>query len=374
MGKGQSPFPCRRGLKKALVAGMAEKRGGPRHFSKPFIEAGLLLQVLLKHEDRVQDFKAYEHLSSGSTPDPKGLIYCLGLLQDLVKIAPQAELHPQPLRDAMLRLLTNKPLLNTSGHNGAVWCNARAERVNVLLAHLRKLKRSGPNSRCANMLTGLEYTQLADLLKLVQNKPEEGQNALPLENGEVNESHQKKLKKQESPEHQPKKRLKKHNSDVSMDSQGFPSFLKTPDHEKKRDANPSRLLQKRVGQKVHGEDPEHGHLKTAMGVGHLKKCMKRPAAACSLRKPAACIPAAGDTECTGAWHKINRTLSTKPPRAYLCGCKNEGEKPKHIVEVTEKMSIQYVKIIDIIKAALEKDGITKEDARKMRVELCKKYP
>ena len=212
---------------------MAEKRGGPRHFSKPFIEAGLLLQVLLKHEDRVQDFKAYEHLSSGSTPDPKGLIYCLGLLQDLVKIAPQAELHPQPLRDAMLRLLTNKPLLNTSGHNGAVWCNARAERVNVLLAHLRKLKRSGPNSRCANMLTGLEYTQLADLLKLVQNKPEEGQDALPLENGEVNESHQKKLKKQESPEHQPTKRLKKHNSDVSMDSQGFPSFLKTPDHEKK---------------------------------------------------------------------------------------------------------------------------------------------
>lgn len=83
------------------------------------------------------------------------------------------------------------------------------------------------------MLTGLEYTQLADLLKLVQNKPEEGQDALPLENGEVNESHQKKLKKQESPEHQPKKRLKKHNSDVSMDSQGFPSFLKTPDHEKK---------------------------------------------------------------------------------------------------------------------------------------------
>ena len=62
------------------------------------------------------------------------------------------------------------------------------------------------------------------------------------------------------------------------------------------------------------------------------------------------------------------------PRAYLCGCKNEGEKPKHIVEVTEKMSIQYVKVIDIIKAALEKDGITKEDARKMRVELCKKYP
>ena len=125
---------------------------------------------------------------------------------------------------------------------------------------------------------------------------------------------------------------------------------------------------------MHGEDPEHGHLKAAMGVGHLKKCMKRPAAAGSLKRPAACIPAAEDTECTGAWHKITRTLATKPPRAYLCGCKSKGGKPKHIVEVTEKMSKQYVKVIGMIKTALEKDGTTKEEARKMRAELCKKYP
>ena len=352
---------------------MSEKRGGPRHFSKPFIEAGLLLQVFSKHEDRVQDFKAYEFLSSGSTPDPKGLIYCLGLLQDLIKLAPQAELHPQPLRDAMLRLLTNKPQLNTSGHNGAVWCNARADRVNVLMAHLRKLKRSGPNSRCASMLTGLEFTQLADLLKLVQLKPEEGQDALPLGNGETNESPPKKQKKQESQGNPPKKKLKKENSDVSLGSQGFPAFLKTPDHEKKKDTHPSKLLQKRVGQHVHGDDPEHGHLKEAMGVGHLKKCMKKPAATGSLKKPAASIPAADDSGCTGAWYKITRTVPTKPPRAYLCGCKSKGDKPKLIVEVSEKMSRQYVKIIDMIKTALEKDGISKEEARKMRSELCKKY-
>ena len=64
---------------------------------------------------------------------------------------------------------------------------------------------------------------------------------------------------------------------------------------------------------------------------------------------------------------------TKPPRAYLCGCKSKGDKPKLIVEVSEKMSRQYVKIIDMIKTALEKDGISKEEARKMRSELCKKY-
>lgn len=143
-----------------MQKGWLQKRGGPRHVSKPFIEAGLLLQLFSKRGDR-------EFLPSG-WPDQK---------------TPQAELHPQPLRDAMLRLLANKPHLNTSGHNGAVWFNARADRVNLLLAHLRKLKRSGPNSRCASMLTGLEYTQLADLLKLVQCRPEERHDALPLGNG-----------------------------------------------------------------------------------------------------------------------------------------------------------------------------------------------
>ena len=66
--------------------------------------------------------------------------------------------------------------------------------------------------------------------------------------------------------------------------------MKTPDHEKKKGTHPSRLLQKRVGQHVHGDDPEHGHLKEAMGVGHLKKCMKKPAATGSLKKPAASPP------------------------------------------------------------------------------------
>ena len=70
----------------------------------------------------------------------------------------------------------------------------------------------------------------------------------------------------------------------------------------------------------------------------------------------------------------HQDIGHQAPRAYLCGCKSKGGKPKHIVEVTEKMSKQYVKVIDMIKTALEKDGTTKEEARKMRAELCKKYP
>ena len=147
------------------------KRGGPRHFPKPMRESGLLFQVFCKHTELVQNLKAYEHLSSGSTPDPKGMHYCLALVNELLELSPQAELHPQPLRDALLRLLSSKPLLNNTGHAGQVWVHQRADRVNVLLAHIRKLARSGPTARCAGNLTGLEFSQLQDTLKRVQLRP-----------------------------------------------------------------------------------------------------------------------------------------------------------------------------------------------------------
>ena len=64
----------------------------------------------------------------------------------------------------------------------------------------------------------------------------------------------------------------------------------------------------------------------------------------------------------------------KKERAYLCGTKAPGEKQKLIVEVTATMSKQYMLIIEKIKEALENDNISKEEALKMRAELCKKFP
>ena len=343
------------------------KRGGPRHFPKPMVESGLLFQVLSQHSDLVQNCKAYEHLSSGSTPDPRGMHFCLPLVNDLLELSPQAELHPQPLRDALLRLLSNRPLLNNTGHAGQVWVHQRADRVNVILAHVRKLARSGPTARCAGNLTGLEYSQLCDTLKKVQLRPGEPleKGPLPLENGDG-----------EAKEGPAKKKLKKNDSNVSMDSQGFPMMLKTPENEKSS-AKPSRLLQKRVGQSVPQPEPEHENLKKAMGVGHLAKCMKKPAAAGAFKKPAAADafkkPAAA-VQSIAPWHKILKTTPKTKERAYLCGTKAPGEKPKLIVEVTGRMSKQYILIIEKIKEALEKDSISKEEALKMREELCKKFP
>ena len=57
--------------KGALAEGMANK-GGARHFSKPWIEPGLLLTVLTKHQDRVKDFGDYEVISAQGVASPKG--------------------------------------------------------------------------------------------------------------------------------------------------------------------------------------------------------------------------------------------------------------------------------------------------------------
>ena len=171
----------------------------------------------------------------------------------------------------------------------------------------------------------------------------------------------------EAEERPAKKKLKKNDSDVSLDSAGFPMMLKTPENEKKTAANPSRLLQKRVGQSVPQPEPTHENLKKAMGVGHLAKCLKKPAASGAFKRPAAAVKS------TGAWHKIYKT-TPKKERAYLCGTKAPGEKQKLIVEVTATMSKQYMLIIEKIKEALENDNISKEEALKMRAELCKKFP
>ena len=172
-----------------------------------------------------------------------------------------------------------------------MWVHQRADRVNVLLAHIRK-----PTARCAGNLTGLEFSQLQDTLKKVQLRPGEPlqKGALPLGNGD-----------DEAEERPAKKKLKKNDSDMSLASRGFPMMLKTPENEKNTAANPSRLLQKRVGQSVPQPEPTHENLKKAMGVGHLAKCLKKPAASGAFKKPAAAVKS------TGAWHTIYKTTPKK---------------------------------------------------------------
>ena len=73
------------------------------------------------------------------------------------------------------------------------------------------------------------------------------------------------------------------------------------------------------------------------------------------------------------WLSINKTKAKKPERAYLCGTQTIGEKSRLSVEVSRAKGSKYNMIIDKIKAALEKDQLSKEEAKALKEELCNKY-
>jgi hypothetical protein len=140
--KGSFTNLCGRGtFGKGMVS-----RGGSRHRSKPYIESGLLIKVLLKHEDILVNFKGYESCSRNSGADPKGLIYCLDLVNDLLDLEASAEIHPARLRQGLLHILTQKPSLKNTCQSGSLWVHMRSERLNVLLFHIRRLAQKWANT------------------------------------------------------------------------------------------------------------------------------------------------------------------------------------------------------------------------------------
>lgn len=332
------------------------------------IESGLLYEVLSRHEDVVKDFRSYETITSQGAADPQGLLHCIDFLNDVLDLAPQCELHPQPLRNALLRQLTTNPALNQSQHNGSVWVRQRAERVSVLLSHVRRMARQGTNGRCTAQLTSNQLRKLTNTLQKVDLKENivEGKAMPPLENGES------------SP---PAKKLKKNDSDVSLDSKGWPMVLKTPpaavtpEKVDKTQAQPPRLLQKRARKGELSMPPRtNQELQKAMGMtaANTPKKMKRPAASQKgcMKKPVASLPEADPRP----WVKLHKTSARKPERAYLTGTKDPGGNSRLIVEVSKVRSSQYNLVVDKLKDALQKHHLSKPEALALRDELCKKHP
>ena len=73
----------------------------------------------------------------------KGLVRNMDLWVALGKAEPTAEVAPAPLKQALLSLLTNHTEMNNTKHRGEVWVQLRANRITILLAHVRKVKRDG---------------------------------------------------------------------------------------------------------------------------------------------------------------------------------------------------------------------------------------
>ena len=381
-------------------------KGGARNFVKSFIDPGLLFQALSKHEDLLPEFGLYDRISRNQSIDPKGLVEVLPLLKDLIKVSPSADIHTNPLRSALLKVVCNNPSVNTSKWNGTVWANIRCERIGVLLLHMRRLKSSDEVRKAAAKLTSRDLMQLQEVISLIQFEPEEDA---------------------------PKKRvLKKQVSDVSLDSEGYPRFnspaqkgkgtghqdtlvkgekqtlvkgenqtlvkggtkplLKGKASSAKDSPSPS-FLRRRKGSSVYSPGPSEAaesqspHLAKAMGFTSKSKNgkkrkggkkvkqespLKKPASSAlvgkgmPMKKPAAALGKSAKLP----WKKLRIVFARKPQRGYITGTQEIGGKCKLIVEVSSFRSAQYKRVINTIYERLRDDNLSKAEALQLRSELC----
>ena len=365
-------------------------RGGARHIQKPWVDAGLLHTCFSKHKGLVSNMHAYEHISSGNAPDPKALLSLQALWSGLVALEPSGLIHPQPLRQALLSLLGEFPELNTSKHTGEVWCNLKVERLNCMLAHVRKLGR--PNADIGPVvgkLTSAEYVKLKAGLEQLQLEGLEKPIELPVEKAPA-----EALEKASSSSPQlgeksgkAKRKLTTRSSDVTVDSDGLPHLFKSPDPKTMKrpasaleKAGPAEDLQlvsmQRPGSRLHevmGYGLKRPKAKAKPGKAKAKANQKKPSAQ-SLGKGKAAATGLGKDKSGGRqqWVSINQTNAKMPERSYLQG-KYSGGSKHLIVEVTAKQSPHYMAIIGKIRESLEKDWITKPEALEMKAQLLSKY-
>jgi hypothetical protein len=169
---------------------------------------------------------------------------------------------------------------------------------------------------------------------------------------------------------QDKRTLKKNISAVSVDSDGFPAFLK---HDKMEDDAPCERDPKhrKLGQKVSAEQwsksQEQRQLKMSLGF-ESESVSKRPATA----KDAKTTLTSSSDACV--WVKLSKTVAKSPARSYILGSLEKGQKPKLIVEVSAKRSTRFVWIIDQIMKELQSKHLSKDGALKLRDDLCAKHP
>ena len=385
-------------------------RGGPRHHAKPYVDSGLLYKCLEKHQDLVRNLGPYEIISRSMGLDPKGLVTAMPLWKEILRVEPSGEIHAQPLRNALVKLLSEKPDLNASHQSGQVWANLKVERINCVLTHVRKLGRDKNFTYIAAKLVKEDYLKLLDGLKLLEVPCLEKGGSGPGELLAICDAPalEKAGEAKEEPgvlEKAKKRKLKAQSSEVSMDEQGFPKMFGSPENMKAPAASSSRLLvsKSRPGSRIHSENSS---LRDSMGYG-----LKRPAAASGLEKPQkkaasglekpekkaasglekpqknpasglekpkagkkkpAAREAAPQKETRKPWVKLRQVNPTNPERSYLQG-KHEGGNMHLIIEVTAHRCPQYREVIEKIKAALEKDALTKAEAKQLREELCHKY-
>ena len=148
-------------------------KGGHRQFPKPYIDPGLIFTVLSANKEQVTDLGQYELISSSQAVDHKSLHQNRDLVKGFLKVSPSGEIHAQALKRALLQLLQQDPTINHSKQTGAVFCNLKQERLTTLMCHIRRVARESDWSVAAAKLTSSEFSQLKEVLNMVEIKAPE---------------------------------------------------------------------------------------------------------------------------------------------------------------------------------------------------------
>ena len=353
-------------------------KGGARHETKPWVDVGLLYKCLEKHYEMVADMGSYEHLNSSAAPNAKALLQLKDLWVGLLELSPAGSIHCQPLRQALISLLAEKPDLNQGRHNGGVWANLKIERFNCILTHVRKLGRNrnalGP---AVSQLTKNEYTNLLAGLEKLQLPPEK--KASPKKR-----KAEEDLEKSQVGTVKSKRKLKPRDSEVSMDSKGVPALFNSNSpfgkegqassspFGKEGQASSSSGLKKPAAadSQLASLQRPGSRLFASMGYG-LEKPLPGKAKPKVLKRPSKPLERGTTPGKRQPWEHLCQTDANNPPRSYIQG-NVEGGKKHMIVQVTAHQSENYKGIVGKLRGALEKDSLTKEEALEMRDELLAK--
>ena len=144
--------------------------GGSRRSAPPSsIDEGPLLDAFGRHASLISNMGSYESRSVSDQPCGKGILALAGLVRDIIKISPACLLPIPLIRKALSRLVFQQPTINGTIYNNGLWSNLRQERITCVLNHTRRLRREEERLRqVALKLSSPEFQELQGILSEIK--------------------------------------------------------------------------------------------------------------------------------------------------------------------------------------------------------------
>ena len=355
------------------------------------MDVDILYSIFEKNADGLMNLGAYEGISKAWSVDYGGLVVNHKLLLALVQVCPTCNPHETALRKAMTRFLLNRPKANQTSFKGEIWIGLRVERVGVILHHLRKAAREKDFSAAVLRLPAKQVSVLKCLLDHVRvegdglsradgsevlalcdaDMEEAGEETYPWDVPQTPPSVQKgeKRPRPQSPEVSfMRRRVGQKCGSPQVDrealqealtgqsasrAQGTAKAKAVPKGKAKAEAKPKALPKAKAKAKANAKAKAQ-----AKAGAKEKRVRKNTGSESAERRP---------------WKRLVKTVASNPARCYLQGSHERAGKVKLITEVPATWSPHYVQIIEEIRDALQKDGLTKAEARDLRGVLVQRY-